>query len=222
MSDLHLQVRTAILAADAVGYSRSMSVDEIRTVEALAASRRVMDPLIAIHGGRIFNTAGDSVLVAFEEPKAAVRCALAIQEALGIADGAARLIYRVGVSFGRAIVDGDNLLGDTVNGAARLEAMAPAGGICVSGEVYEALKDESGAWQDLGLRHLKNLVRPVRVFRRAAEGSAEPMDAVSPTRRPLIAVLPFTFNDPADDYFAAGVVEDVTAGLSRFGRLAVL
>ena len=221
MSDLHLQVRTAILAADAVGYSRSMSVDEIRTVKALAASRRVMDPLIAMHGGRIFSTAGDSVLVAFAEPRAAVRCALAIQEALGIAEGAAQLIYRVGVSFGHAIVDGDNLLGETVNVAARLEAMAPAGGVCVSGEVYEALQDHTG-WHDLGLRHLKNLVRPVRVYRRAAEGSAEPLDAVSPARRPLLAVLPFTFNDPADDYFAAGLVEDVTAGLSRFSRLAVL
>ena len=83
MSDLRVQVRTAILAADAVGYSRSMSVDEIRTVQALAESRRVIDPLIATHHGRIFNTAGDSVLAAFDEPQAAVACAFAIQQALG-------------------------------------------------------------------------------------------------------------------------------------------
>ncbi len=222
MSDLHLQVRTAILAADAVGFSRSMSVDEFRTVQALAASRRVMDPLIAAHDGRIFNTAGDSVLVAFAHSRAAVRCALAMQDALRMEDGTPRLVYRIGVSFGQAIVDGDNLLGDVVNIAARLEAMAPAGGVCVSGEVFEALEDGADAWHDLGFRHLKNLLRPVRVFRRAAEGSAEPLDTVSQARRPMIAVLPFSYSDPADDYFAAGLVDDVTAGLSRFSRLAVL
>jgi adenylate cyclase len=236
MSDLRVQVRTAILAADAVGYSRSMSVDEIRTVRALAESRRIMDPLIAAHRGRIFNTAGDSVLVAFDEPRSAVGCALAIQKALGSEDGKARLVYRMGVSFGHAIAEGDDLLGETVNIAARLEAMAPAGGLCVSGDVYEALQDVAGGWQDvlgswqdvlggwqdLGLRHLKNLMRPVHVFRCAPHGSAEPLDAVSPARRPLLAVLPFSCSDPADEYVAEGLAEDVTAGLSRFSRLAVL
>ena len=222
MSDLRVQVRTAILAADAVGYSRSMSVDEIRTVQALAESRRVIDPLIATHHGRIFNTAGDSVLAAFDEPQAAVACAFAIQQALGREDGPARLVYRIGVSFGQAIVDGDNLLGETVNVAARLEAMAPAGGLCISGDVHQRLEDVSGAWQDLGLRHLKNLVRPVRVFRCGAQGSAEPLDTISPVRRPLLAVLPFSCRDPADEYLAEGLVEDITAGLSRFSRLAVL
>ncbi|WP_293868208.1 adenylate/guanylate cyclase domain-containing protein [uncultured Alsobacter sp.] len=221
MSDLHQQVRTAILAADAVGFSRSMSVDELRTVQALAESRRVMDPLIAAHGGRIFSTAGDSVLAAFDDPRSAVRAAVAIQEALAAGDGKARLVYRVGVSYGNAIVDGEDLLGDTVNVAARLEATAPAGGICISGEVHERLATGADAWQDLGLRHLKNLVRPVRIFRRSVAGSAEP-DAVARARRPMLAVLPFTSADPNDEYLAEGLADDVTAGLSRFSRLAVL
>lgn len=223
MSDLHLQVTTAILAADAVGYSRSMSVDERRTLKALAESRRVIDPMVASHGGRIFNTAGDSVLAAFPSSRAAVACALAMQEALGRSDGTARLVYRIGISFGSAIAEGDDLLGDTVNVAARLEAMAPAGGLCVSAEVFGALDAEAGeGWQDLGLRHLKNIVRPVRVYRRAAEGSAEPPDAVSQARRPLLAVLPFTGGRAEDAYIADGLAEDITAGLSRFSRLAVL
>lgn len=222
MSDLHQQVRAAILAADAVGFSRSMSVDELRTVQALAESRRVMDPLIAAHGGRIFSTAGDSVLAAFDDPRAAVRAAVAMQEALTGGDGSARLVYRVGVSYGSAIMDGDDLLGDTVNIAARLEATSPAGGICISGEVHEQLADDAEGWQDLGLRHLKNLVRPVRIFRRTVAGTAEPADAVARARRPMLAVLPFSSTDPGDDYLAEGFAEDVTAGLSRFSLLAVL
>lgn len=222
MSELHQQVRAAILATDAVGFSRSMSVDELRTVQALAESRRVMDPLIAAHGGRIFSTAGDSVLAAFDDPQAAVAAALAIQVALADTTGAPRLVYRVGVSYGSVIADGEDLLGDTVNIAARLEATAPAGGICISGEVHERLGEDAGEWQDLGLRHLKNLLRPVRIFRATVAGSAAPTDAVAKARRPMLAVLPFASADPADAYLAEGLAEDVTAGLSRFSRLAVL
>lgn len=223
MSDLPAQVEAAILVADAVGYSHAMSVNEAGAHRALVASRRVIDRIVAQYHGAIFNTAGDSVLASYSDPLDAVRCALAMQEALVANRPEPCLVYRIGISFGRVLADSGNLLGDTVNIAARLESMAPAGGICVSGDVHAATREALGApWQDLGLRHLKNIVRPVRVFRACLHGAASAGPAVAQARRPLLAVLPFSSIDPADQYLAEGFADDITAGLSRFSRLAVL
>ncbi|MFO1148669.1 MAG: adenylate/guanylate cyclase domain-containing protein [Alsobacter sp.] len=223
MSDQRVQVLTAIFAADAVGYSRAMSMDEARAVQALAASRRVIDAAISRFGGQIFNTAGDSVLASFETPASAVACAEAIQKTLAGGDVDPCLVYRIGVHFGQAIENNGDLLGDVVNIAARLEAMAPAGGICVSHEVHEALPTGSDLhWQDLGLRHLKNIVRPVRVHRVALQGFGEPAPTVAKARLPMVLVLPFQSIGDTEDYLAEGLTEDIVTGLSRFSRLAVL
>jgi adenylate cyclase len=215
----------AVLAADAVGYSHAVGIDEALALRALGNSRRIIDAVIEKHGGRIFNTAGDSILADFPAPAQAVRCALAMQEAL---DGAASemplLTFRTGISHGEVIPDGTNLLGATVNVAARLEAIAPAGGVCISDAVHEAIAGENGHdWQDLGLRHLKNLVKPVRVFR-FAPGGANALPVVSAARKPLVIVIPLANSSGnADDaYLSDGITDDIIAGLSRFGRLAVL
>ncbi len=202
-----------------------MATDEPLALRALGNSRSVIDPLIDEHGGRIFNTAGDSVLAEFVGPAEAVRCALTVQEALHAAEGARPLLtFRIGISLGEVVVDGENLLGATVNVAARLEAIAPAGGLCISGAVHDAIADEHRQdWQDLGLRHLKNLVKPVRVFR-FVPGATSPLPVVAEARKPLVIVLPFA--NPGglaeEAYLSDGITEDVIAGLSRFGRLAVL
>jgi TolB-like protein len=223
MSDLPVQVLTAIFAADAVGYSRAMSVDEGRAVAALSASRRVIDAAIARFGGRIFNTAGDSVLAAFETPAAAVACGVAVQRALEASGSGPFLVYRIGVHHGHAIESDGDLLGDVVNIAARLEAMAPAGGLCVSREVRDALTDPGDLpWQDLGLRHLKNILRPVHVYRAALRGEADVAPAVAKARLPLLLVLPFQSVGDTEAYLSEGLTEDIVTGLSRFSRLAVL
>jgi adenylate cyclase len=178
----------AVLAADAVGYSHAVATDEALALRALASSRRLIDRLIDEHGGRIFNTAGDSVLGEFPRPAEAVGCALAMQEALQGAESEGPLLtFRIGISLGEVIVDGDNLLGGTVNLAARLEAIAPAGGVCISGAVHDtiAARGEHG-WQDLGLRHLKNLVEPVRVFRFVPRGASGGLQVVAEARKPRI------------------------------------
>ncbi|MFC7399008.1 adenylate/guanylate cyclase domain-containing protein [Chelatococcus sp. GCM10030263] len=218
----------AVLAADAVGYSHAAGMDEALALRALANSRRIIDRLICSHGGRIFNTAGDSVLAEFPAAAQAVRCAFTIQEALRDSDRPV-LTFRIGISHGEVVVEGADLLGTTVNIAARLEAMSPAGGLCITGAVHEAVAEDIGHalghdWQDLGLRHLKNIVTPVRVFRAVPEGAEGALPAVAEARQPLIIVLPFA--NPGgraeETYLSDGITEDVIAGLSRFGRLAVL
>jgi adenylate cyclase len=215
----------AVLAMDAVGYSHAVGMDQALALRALDNSRRRIDAVIEEPGGRIFNTAGDSVLAEFPAPAEAVRCALAIQEALhGAASEIPLLTFRIGISFGEVIADGTNLLGATVNEAARLEAIAPAGGVCISGAVHDAIADERrNDWQDLGLRHLKNLVKPVRVFRFASANTGS-LPVVAAARKPLIIVLPLANSggNAEDTYFSDGITEDIIAGLSRFGRLAVL
>ncbi|MDW6020260.1 adenylate/guanylate cyclase domain-containing protein [Mesorhizobium sp. BAC0120] len=216
----------AVLAADAVGYSHVVATDEALALRALASSRRLIDPLIEEHGGRIFNTAGDSVLAEFPRAAEPVRCAVAIQETLRGTEGKNPLLtFRIGISFGEAIADGSNLLGATVNMAARLEAVAPAGGLCISGAVHDAIIGEIAyEWQDLGFRHLKNLIKPVRIFRLAA-GNSCAVPVVAGATKPLIIVLPFASKSGGqaeEAYLSDGITEDVIAGLSRFGRLAVL
>ncbi len=159
-----------ILAADVVGYSRLMAEDEETTVQTLRAHRVIIDRLIARHDGRIFHTAGDSVLAEFGSAVEAVRCAMTIQDELRVRNAelpeARRMLFRIGINLGDVIVDGDDLLGDGVNVAARLESIAPPGGVCISGGTFEQVKNKlSVGFEDLGPQTVKNIPDPVAAFR---------------------------------------------------------
>jgi class 3 adenylate cyclase/pimeloyl-ACP methyl ester carboxylesterase len=159
----------AIIAADVAGYSRLISLDETRTVQTLSAYRAIFDALIAEHGGRIANTAGDSVLAEFASALDAVECCISIQlrlgrETAGLSEDSA-LRFRIGVHLGDVVIQGDDLLGDGVNVAARLEGIAEPGGICISGVVFDQIEGKlSQAIQPLGLQSLKNIRRPIEAY----------------------------------------------------------
>jgi adenylate cyclase len=219
----------AILAADIVGFSRLMAADETDTIERQRAHRReLIDPEIARHHGRIVKTTGDGMLVEFRSVADAVRCAAEIQTRMAEREADLpddrRIRYRVGVNSGDIVVDGDDILGDGVNVAARLEALADPGGICVSAVVHEQLRDRTGlVFEDLGEREVKNIARPIRVYRWVA-GPPPPTGAAPPLHPPLplpdkpsIAVLPFDnmSGDPEQDFFADGMTEDLITALSR-------
>jgi adenylate cyclase len=222
----------AIFAADIVGYSRLMSRDEIGTLGRLKSLRTVVDAIIASHRGRIFTTAGDSVVADFASAVEAVNCALAVQEATAAGDPAGDngepMRLRIGVHLGDVIVDGNNLLGDGVNIAARLETLAAPGTICVSRVVRDQVEGRLDCgFDDLGEQSLKNIERPVRAYRVGPRASGPPagetpaLPAASPTLplpdKPSIAVLPFAnlSDDPEQEYFADGMVEDITTALSK-------
>ena len=161
---------SAILAADAVGYSRMMGANEEATLKTLSAHRAVIDGIIEFHDGRIVGTAGDSVLAEFGSPVEAVRCAVEIQDALKTRNDSLpedrRLQFRVGVNLGDVMIKGDDLLGDGVNVAARLEGLADPGGICLSGDAYRQVRGKiTAAFEDMGERTVKNLSEPLRVYR---------------------------------------------------------
>jgi len=169
----------AILAADAVGYSRLMAGDEEGTMRVLAAHRAVIDGIIEFHEGRIVNTAGDSVLAEFASPVQAVRCAVEIQDALRARNDSLpenqRLQFRIGVNLGDVTVKGDDLLGDGINVAARLESVADPGGICVSSSVYDQIAGKLDlGFVDIGAKSLKNIDRPVRIYRVDRDGRPQP------------------------------------------------
>jgi adenylate cyclase len=223
----------AILAADVAGYSRLMGADEVGTLRALQAHRgELIDPAIAAHRGRIVKTTGDGMLVEFASVVDAVACAAAIQEGMALRNAGRpldrRIEFRIGINLGDVIVDGGDLYGDGVNVAARLENLAEPGGICVSDAVREQVRDKIHIEvSDMGEQTLKNIARPVHVFRLAIERKAE----AAPDRpslplpdKPSIAVLPFTnlSGDPEQDYFADGVVEDIITGLSRIKWVFVI
>ena len=160
----------AILATDAVGYSRMMAADEEGTMKVLSAHRSVIDGIIEFHEGRIINTAGDSVLAEFVSPTQAVRCAVEIQDALKTRNDslpeAKRMLFRIGVNLGDVMVKGDDLLGDGVNVAARLEGIADPGGICVSSSVYDQIAGKLDlGFVNIGAQNLKNIQRPIQVYR---------------------------------------------------------
>jgi class 3 adenylate cyclase len=170
---------TCILAADAVGYSQQMGQDEEGTIRVLSAHRAVIDGLIAFHGGRIMSTAGDSVLAEFASVVEAVRCAVELQEALKTSNDAlpdqSRMHFRVGVNLGDVVVKNDDLLGDGVNVAARLETLAEPGGICISSSVYDQITGKLDlGFQDIGDQALKNISRPIRVYRVSGTGLPRP------------------------------------------------
>jgi len=178
---------TAILAADAVGYSRMMGSDEENTLRILSAHRAVIDGIIEFHDGRIVGTAGDSVLAEFASSVDAVRCAVEIQEALKTRNDALpegrRLLFRIGVNLGDVMVKGDDLLGDGVNVAARLEGIAEPGGVCISSSVYDQIAGKLNlGFVDAGEQSLKNISKPVHVYRVAGSRSVA-LAAVPPRRR---------------------------------------
>ena len=211
-----------ILAADVVGYSAMIGADEPGTLARVRALRAdVVEPLAAAHEGRVFKTTGDGFLAAFASAVQALRCAIAIQEALRSRGDGLRL--RIGVHQGEVVPEGNDLLGDGVIVAARLEPLAEPGGICISARVCE---DAAGKLalevDDLGTPELKNITQPVRVFRVRLDAPERP--ALPLPERPSLAVLPFQnmSGDPEQEYFADGVVEDITTALSRTGWLFVI
>jgi TolB-like protein len=223
----------AILAADVAGYSRLMGADEEGTLERLKALRReLVDPKIAEHHGRIVKTTGDGLLVEFASVVDAVRCAVAVQHAMperdtGVAADS-RIELRIGINLGDVIVEGDDLYGDGVNIAARIEALADAGGVFVSNTVHDHVRDRLPfAFEDLGDQQVKNIARPVRVYRVRDPGAAakSPSAPMLPLPdKPSIAVLPFAnmSGDPEQEYFADGMVEEVITALSRIRWLFVI
>jgi adenylate cyclase len=222
----------AILAADVVGYSRLMGTDEEGTLERLKALRgELIDPNIAKHHGRIVKTTGDGLLVEFASVVDAVRCAAEVQQAMpewdaGIAADR-RIKLRIGINLGDGIADGDDLYGDGVNIAARIETLADAGGLFVSGTVYDQVRDRlTLGFEDRGEQQVKNIARPIRVYRVLFDEapSTATNEALPLPDKPSIAVLPFQnmSGDPEQDYFADGMVEEITTTLSRIRSLFVI
>jgi adenylate cyclase len=210
-----------ILAADVVGYTRLLGADEAGTLDLLRAMRRdVVDPLVAKHGGRVFKTTGDGLLMEFASAVEALRCAIAVQERQSEVGG---LQLRIGVHQGDVVVQGDDLLGEGVNIAARIEPLAEPGGIAISARVHE---DAAGKVplivEDLGTPELKNVAQVIRVFRVRLGTSERP--TLPLPEKPSLAVLPFQnmSGDPEQEYFADGMVDDITAALSRIGELFVI
>jgi adenylate cyclase len=223
-----------ILAADVAGYSRLMGADEEGTLERLKALRReLVDPKIAEHHGRIVKTTGDGLLVEFASVVDAVRCAVEVQQAMaegnsGVAADT-RIEMRIGINLGDVIVEGDDLYGDGVNIAARIEALADPGGVFVSNTVHDHVRDRLPfVFEDLGKQQVKNIARPVRVYRVRDAGAAAAKGASAPPLalpdKPSIAVLPFQnmSGDPEQEYFADGMVEEIITALSRIRWLFVI
>jgi adenylate cyclase len=222
---------TAILAADIAGYSRLMGADEEGTLTQMKAHRRdLVDPKIDEHRGRIVKTTGDGLLAEFASVVDAVRCAADIQRSMaarnaGIANDQ-RIEFRIGVNVGDIIIDGGDIFGDGVNVAARLEALAEPGGICVSARVQEDIRGKLDiAFADEGEQQLKNIAWPVRVFRAQLGTETAPgRTALALPDKPSIVVLPFNnmSSEPDQDYLADGIVEAITAALSRIRSFFVI
>jgi class 3 adenylate cyclase len=216
----------AILAADVAGYSRLMRADEEGTHERLKAHRReLVAPKIAEHSGRIVKTTGDGMLVEFPSVVDAVRCAAELQRTMIDREAGTRedrrIGFRVGINLGDVIVEGDDIFGDGVNVAARLEVLAEPGGICISRMVREQIRDKlTYPFEDMGEQSVKNIARPVRVYSLSAEAVAEltvtrhPPTSISQSAiapRLSIVVLPFgnLSNDPEQQYFADGITAPI-------------
>ena len=228
---------TAILAADVAGYSRLMAADEEGTLAALKTLRReVADPTIKEHRGRIVNTTGDGLLSEFASVVDAVRCAVEVQREMAARNAGVqaerRIEFRIGINVGDIMIDENDIFGDGVNVAARLEALAEPGGICVSRAVRDQVRDRLAiSFEDMGEQQVKNIARPVRAYRAILAQSAEQPSILAdmPTPRPLpdrpsIAVLPFdnVSGDPEQEYFVDGITEDIITALSKWRWFLVI
>ena len=223
----------AILAADVVGYSRMMGEDEAGTLASLRAIwSGVFDPSVASHHGRVVKRMGDGALVEFGSAVDAVRCAVAVQNAMRERNeaGSNAIRFRIGVNLGDIVIEGDDIFGDGVNVAARLESQAPVGGVLLSDSIHAQVKGKvDPVFADGGEIALKNIGQPVHVWRWGEGGAAAaPRSAAPPptaaSEKPTIAVLPFNnmSNDPEQEHFADGLVEDILTTLSKLSGLNVI
>ena len=224
----------AIVSADVVGYSRLMGVDETGTLASMKAHRRELwTPIIQRFGGRIVGSAGDSILVEFASAVAAVESSVAVQN--GMAERNAelpdkmRMLLRIGINIGEVIIDGEDIYGDGVNIAARMQEVSEPGGIAISGNVEEQIRDKLElTFADDGMHEVKNIAQPVHVWRWSLDesGTTSPSDGASLPLpdKPSIAVLPFDnmSDDPQQEYFADGLTEDIITDLSRFQTFFVI
>jgi TolB-like protein len=220
----------AIVAADVAGYSRLMGLDEVGTARILREHRKVTDALVAKHGGRLVKSTGDGVLLEFSSVVDAVECAVAMQVVMaqrnkGIPQDR-RMLFRIGINLGDILIDGDDILGDGVNIAARLEGIAEPGGICISSSAYDQVRGKVPAkFSDLGEQTLKNIARPIRAYSVGLSANAHqtaPLPSSAP--RLSIVVLPFANigGDPEQEYFVDGVTESLTTDLSRISGAFVI
>jgi len=220
----------AILAADVAGYSRLMGADEEATLAALKAIRRELsDPKVNEHHGRIVKTTGDGLLIEFSSVVDAVRCAVEVQRAMAERNTevpeARRIEFRIGINLGDIILDDDDIYGDGVNIAARLEALAEPGGICVSRVVHDQVRDKLDVvFEDMGEQQVKNIARPVHIWRVRLGAKPAVSAPLALPDKPSIAVLPFQnmSGDPEQEYFADGMVEEIITALSRIRWLFVI
>jgi TolB-like protein/class 3 adenylate cyclase len=220
----------AIVAADVAGYSRLMGLDEVGTARTLRQHRKVTDALVAKHGGRLVKTTGDGVLLEFPSVVDAVECAVAVQAAMAQRNEGVpqerRMLFRVGINLGDILIEGDDILGDGVNVAARLEGIAEPGGICISSFAYEQVRDKVAVdFTDLGEQKLKNIDRPIRAYAVGLSANVH-QSAPLPSSAPhlSIVVLPFANigGDPEQEYFVDGVTESLTTDLSRINGAFVI
>lgn len=226
----------AILAIDVVGFSSLIGADEVGTIRRLnALHREQVRPIILKHNGRVLKLMGDGLLAEFASVVKSVECAVDIQMTLSDAskeaDEEQPIRLRMGINFGDVVVEGDDILGDGVNIAARVEALANPGGLCVSGKVYDEIFGRLDVpFEDIGEQQLKNIERPIRIWRWVTNEPATQSEPAGrsgsrpSSYRPSIAVLPFENmdGDPDNNYFSDGIAEDITTELSRFGSLFVV
>ena len=227
---------TAIIAADVVGYARLMGVDETGTLAALRTHRvELIDPAIEDYGGRIVKTMGDGLLLEFPSVIDAVNCAIHVQKGMSERNANApddrRMVFRIGINLGDIVVEGEDIHGDGVNIAARLESIASPGGICISRRVYEDVQSRLGtAFESAGEQMLKNIARPVQVWHWQSDELVSSVEAIQEGRqpplpeKPSIAVLPFQnmSGDEEQEFFVDGISDDIITTLSRSPRLFVI
>src|ERR1700733_5197361 len=222
---------TAILDAVVVGWSRLSQNDEAGTLERLKRHRaQILDPLMAEHGGRVVKLIGDGTLAEFPSVVAAVTCSLAVQAAMARVDPELnddiRIRFRIGVNLGDVMIDGDDIYGEGVNVAARLQTLAPPGGVCISKTVHDHIEHKMiCAFEDMGEHVVKSHEQPIHVFSVRAAERGEPEDRKAEEPRKLsICVLPFAnmSGDAEQEYFSDGISEDIITDLSKVSALSVV